>query len=161
MATEQSQKFENKSKDKDATMSPNIDVEVTVDDTSYTMGDPRTEGLESEKICYNSNQLQRYQERLRLEYGHNTEPICTLTPLLGIIILVSFFCLHIMGRNIAVKAERRRIVRQLVDVHPKDRSAEVKKLADCEKVSSLYPEGQIESYLDAVNEKENLDGLGP
>lgn len=73
------------------------------------------------------------------------------------VIFVNLFA----GRS--ARIERKGTIRQLVDIHPKDRSAEVKKLADQMGIMSIYDESesQSESHADVVDDKKVIAPVGP
>lgn len=85
------------------------------------------------------------------------EPI-TYLPFLSMFTLMVFLVLF---NRRSSRAQRKKTIRHLIDTHPKDRSAEVKKLADQMGIMSLYDDSESETYFDAVPEKEMLAEDGP
>jgi hypothetical protein len=80
-------------------------------------------------------------------------PIFSIMVFLGILILIMVSC------GGGARDQRKCTVRRSVDIHPKDRSAEVKRLADQLGLMSMYDEGETEGHLDAVADKEMV-GVG-
>lgn len=174
--------FENNPDDKVATMSPDARLamaQAISANSLHLIRAHRAKGLvlESENfLSRHEKMLETYQAQLfngqsnamaqmaqKCEIISTTlsTPICSKTPLLGIIIFIAFFCLHKMGSGRAVNAERQRIIRQLMGVHPVVRNGKVKRLADNEGISSKYQDDEYESYSDDDDEEEKLPGVVP
>lgn len=89
------------------------------------------------------------------------EPV-TSSPIFNpFLLIMGLFLMLSVSRYVVARAQRKRTIRHLVDIHPCDRSAEVKRLADKEGILSMYREEGFETYTDAVDEKEKLAGVGP
>ncbi|KUJ21703.1 uncharacterized protein LY89DRAFT_664879 [Mollisia scopiformis] len=85
----------------------------------------------------------------------------TFSDIFAMIAVIGVMILFWLSASLAARNQRKRMIRRLVDVHPKDRSAEIKRLADAERIVSVYQESNYETYSDVVDEKEKLASVGP
>lgn len=132
------------------------------DDHSYLRC--KHDPMASLPVCV-STSLKPDIEKARLTASQNdtikAEPMHIIySGIFSIMVGLGVFFLVFLSRRGGARNQRRRTVRHLVDIHPKDRSAEVKRLADQLGLMSMYDEGETEKYSDAVADKEMSPGVG-